>query len=49
MPELFNVLPPEQALQPLLALVQNPDFRREVDALGGYDTGEMGQVVAEIG
>ncbi len=36
-------------LQPLLALLQNADFRQEVDALGGYRTGEMGRVVAELG
>ena len=49
MPEFFNVLPPEPALQPRLALLQDPDFRRDVGTLEGYDTGEMGQVVAEIG
>ena len=36
-------------LQPLLALLQNEDFRQEVDALGGYRTGEMGKVMAELG
>jgi putative molybdopterin biosynthesis protein len=36
-------------LQPLLALLQNADFRQEVDALGGYRTGEMGKVMAELG
>jgi putative molybdopterin biosynthesis protein len=36
-------------LQPLLALLQNQDFRQEVDALGGYRTAEMGRVVAQLG
>ena len=36
-------------LQPLLALLQNADFRQEVDALGGYRTGDMGRVMAELG
>ena len=38
-----------QLLQPLLALLQDEDFKKEVDALGGYDTRDMGNVVAEIG
>ena len=37
-----------QALQPLLALLQDPDFRREVEGLGGYDTERMGRVWAEV-
>ena len=32
-------------LQPLLALLQDDDFRHEVDALGGYRTGDMGRVM----
>lgn len=36
-------------LQPLLALLQDADFRREVDGLGGYDTSNMGKVLAELG
>ena len=36
-------------LQPLLALLQNENFRHEVDALGGYRTGDMGRVMAELG
>ncbi len=36
-------------LEPLLELLQVQDFKREVDALGGYDTSDMGKVVAEIG
>ena len=38
-----------EALQPLLALLQDPDFRREVETLGGYDTANMGRVWAELG
>ena len=35
-------------LQPLLALLNDQDFKQEVDSLGGYDTSNMGQVVAEL-
>ena len=35
-------------LQPLLGLLQDQDFKQEVDALGGYDTSNMGQVIAEL-
>ncbi|MEZ4735490.1 MAG: molybdopterin biosynthesis protein [Caldilineaceae bacterium] len=37
-------------LQPLLTLIreQNSAFRQAVTALGGYATGEMGQVLAEL-
>ena len=38
-----------ETLQPLLALLQDPDFRREVEELGGYDTQHMGRVWAEVG
>ena len=38
-----------ELLAPLLALIRKDGFRHEVDALGGYDTSTMGQVVAEIG
>jgi putative molybdopterin biosynthesis protein len=34
-------------LAPLLGIVRGPDFRREVETLGGYDPSEMGRVVAE--
>ena len=34
---------------PLLVLIGSADFRQEVEALGGYDTSSMGEVVAEIG
>ena len=35
-------------LAPLLAIIRGPDFRQEVEALGGYDATEMGRVVAEL-
>jgi len=35
-------------LAPLLEIIRGPDFRREVEALGGYDASEMGRVVAEV-
>jgi putative molybdopterin biosynthesis protein len=35
-------------LAPLLAIIRGPDFRQEVEALGGYDAREMGRVVAEL-
>ena len=38
-----------ELLKPLLALIEDAEFRREVDSLGGYDTSRMGEVVAEIG
>jgi putative molybdopterin biosynthesis protein len=33
-------------LAPLRALMEDPGFRAEVDRLGGYDTAEMGRIVA---
>ena len=36
-------------LAPLLAIVRDPAFVARVDALGGYTTPQMGQVLAEIG
>ena len=36
-------------LAPLLAIVRDPAFAARVDALGGYATPQMGQVLAEIG
>lgn len=36
-------------LQPLLALLQDAEFRQEVANLGGYDTAGMGRVKAELG
>jgi putative molybdopterin biosynthesis protein len=37
-----------ELLQPLLALLQDPDFRTEVADLGGYDTANMGSIIAEL-
>src|SRR5438132_13229721 len=34
-------------LTPLLEIIRGPDFRAEVDALGGYDVSSMGRVVWE--
>jgi putative molybdopterin biosynthesis protein len=34
-------------LAPLLDIIRGPEFRREVDALGGYDVADMGRVVWE--
>ena len=34
-------------LAPLLEIIRDPVFQAEVDALGGYDTSEMGRVVWE--
>jgi putative molybdopterin biosynthesis protein len=53
---LFNeqyqlVIPREHYASPLLAplleIIRGPAFRAEVDALGGYDTADMGRVVWE--
>jgi putative molybdopterin biosynthesis protein len=35
-------------LQPLLEVLNDPDFHAEVEALGGYDVSQMGQVIARI-
>jgi putative molybdopterin biosynthesis protein len=37
-----------ELLQPLLAIIRSEEFRREVEALGGYDTATMGQMIAEL-
>ena len=34
-------------LAPLLDIIRGPEFRAEIDALGGYDVSEMGKVVWE--
>jgi putative molybdopterin biosynthesis protein len=34
-------------MAPLLEIVRGPEFRLEVDALGGYDVSEMGRIVWE--
>jgi putative molybdopterin biosynthesis protein len=36
-------------LAPLLAIVRDPAFAARVDALGGYTTPQMGQILAEVG
>jgi putative molybdopterin biosynthesis protein len=35
-------------LAPLLAVIRGAEFRTEVEALGGYDASDMGQVVGEL-
>ena len=35
-------------LDPLLDLIRSGDFRRQMDALGGYDTSQSGEVQAEL-
>ncbi len=35
-------------LEPLLGLLSSPSFRKAVEALPGYDTAPMGEVVAEL-
>lgn len=35
-------------LQPVLSIIRSDQFRQEVDALGGYETSAMGEVVAEV-
>jgi len=37
-----------ELLQPLLATIRAPHFAQTVQALGGYETGQMGQVLAEL-
>ena len=37
-----------ELLHPLLSLIRGPEFRRQVEALGGYDASEMGEVVGEL-
>jgi putative molybdopterin biosynthesis protein len=38
-----------EILAPLLAIIRHPAFAGRVEALGGYATPQMGQVLAEIG
>ncbi len=35
-------------LRPVLEVLRDPAFARQVEAMGGYDTSRMGQVVAEV-
>ena len=51
--ERFDLVIPREyyerpVLAPLLAMIRGPEFRRNVEALGGYDVTEMGRVVAEL-
>jgi putative molybdopterin biosynthesis protein len=52
--ERYDLVVPKEVyrselLAPLLELIGSADFRQEVEALGGYDTSSMGEVVAEFG
>jgi putative molybdopterin biosynthesis protein len=38
-----------ELLAPLLALIRGPAFRKQVEALGGYDAKQMGEVVGTVG
>jgi putative molybdopterin biosynthesis protein len=44
-PQLYYESP---ILEPLLTILHQPSFQAEVEALGGYDTSQMGQLVAEL-
>ena len=35
-------------LQPLLTIIRDPHFRQTVEQLGGYETSQMGEILAEI-
>ena len=35
-------------MRPVLEIIRGDEFRRAVDALGGYDTSAMGEVVAAL-
>ena len=37
-----------QLLQPLLQIIRRSDFQEQVTNLGGYDTSQTGQVIAEL-
>jgi len=37
-----------ELLAPMLQLIQSSDFRIKVEELGGYDAGQMGEVIARI-
>ncbi len=38
----------DEWLAPLLAVIRSPEFAATVDALGGYDTAGIGEVIAEL-
>ncbi len=53
MDEHYDLIIPDEyyqspLLQPMINLINSPDFRESVDALGGYDTRDMGKVIAEF-
>ena len=53
-PERYDLVIPREfyesdLLQPVLRLIRSEGFKGEVEALGGYDTAQMGEVVAEVG
>ena len=37
-----------QLLQPLLQIIRSSEFQEQVTNLGGYDTSQTGQVIAEL-
>ena len=37
-----------ESLVPLLSIIRGEEFRKAVDALGGYDTSSMGRIVSEV-
>jgi putative molybdopterin biosynthesis protein len=54
MQERYDLIVPREyyeseLLTPLLALIRGPEFRKQVEALGGYDTRQMGEVVGTVG
>lgn len=51
--ERYDLAIPKQyyesaVLEPVLSLIRSDDFKRKVDALGGYDTTATGDVAAEV-
>ena len=53
MDEHYDLIIPDEYYQsnlllPMINLINSPDFRESVDALGGYDTRDMGKVIAEF-
>jgi putative molybdopterin biosynthesis protein len=48
--ERYDIIIPESyyrspLLKPLVDLIGSKDFKREVEALGGYDTSDTGRVI----
>lgn len=53
MKERFDLVIPREfcespVLAPLLDVIRCPQFRRDVEALGGFDVAEIGRVVADL-